>query len=277
MAKLQRYGAITPEEYEQAERDGKFLITDRVVCSYCEEPVTYRETYDPYHHHNKQIFYCQQHKELRLSMVAYPGYPAIPKEAPRYKQMHFFFSELERNRFSEEQWEYLAENKGCPFCDRYMSSVDRAPKRDSSLLNQPLLCPDCGVSFRIVVEQQETNQKVLEMRFQPEAKYIEDKAPPENIIEAETEINPATLSDEAYMMWFLETHLIEDSEYFQPYQEIYSRYEQSCGTNNRQPLEDRKLYQKLRELYSVENTRRRIDGIPTRGFIGIRCVDPTDD
>ena len=52
MAKLETYGVITEEEYKQAERDGNFLITDTLVCSYCQAPVRVQ---------NQDSLYCPQH------------------------------------------------------------------------------------------------------------------------------------------------------------------------------------------------------------------------
>ena len=276
MSQLQNYGVITQEEYEQAEREGKFLITDDVVCSYCQAPIRVQ---------NQEKLYCQQHQQLALSMHWWPDYPGVPKEVPRYKQMHFHLSRIDplRSLFSEERVTDLAANKGCPFCDRYMSAVDPLiEERQISLLNKRLFCPECGVCFRIVVEADEKTQTALALRFQPEASSLEvklppeDTPPPEDVIEADTQIDPFTLSDDDFTIWFLEENLVADPEHFLPNQEVYRRYQQVCSTYYRQPLEDRRLYQSLRKLYSVSSTRRRIDSIPTRGFLGVRSVDPND-
>lgn len=159
MSKLKTYGIITEEEYRQAERNGKLLITENAVCSYCHGPVEV---------HDNSYLYCRQHSQLALRIMAYPGYPSVPKEVPRYKQMHFFFSKLERNRtlFDRQQPEYIAREKGCPFCDRYLSHGQTG--RDASLLNHPLFCPDCGVSFLIeVIERRVDDKNRLQLRFKP--------------------------------------------------------------------------------------------------------------
>ena len=147
MPKLKTYGVITEEELNQAEREGTFLITDTVTCSYCDQPVRVDT--------NTQYLYCPQHHPLALSMYWYPGYPAVPYDAPRYKEMHFFLTQLERNRplFDRQQPEYIAREKGCPFCDRYLTPVDATleEQRDASLLNQRMSCSECGVSFLIEV------------------------------------------------------------------------------------------------------------------------------
>ena len=165
MPKLKTQGVITEDELKQAERDGKFLIADTVTCSYCDQPVTVDT--DP------QYLYCPQHYQLALSLHWYPGYPAVPYDAPRYKQMHFHLSQLERNQplFDRRQPEYIAREKGCPFCDRYMSAVDprREGERDVSLLNQKMFCPECGVSFLIEVVGVEQR---LQMRFTPDAEKL---------------------------------------------------------------------------------------------------------
>ena len=276
MPKLKQYGVITPEEYEQTKREGKFLISDDVTCSYCESPVTLHETLDPSRHQYTKYFHCEQHERLVLAMHLYPGSPALAKESPRYGQMDFHFSLNEPYLSSTMRIGSVATQRGCPFCDRYMPLVRNRTDLQGTvcLLNRSFFCEDCGVSFRIVVEQQETNQKVLALRFQPNTAYMEDLLVVETPI---TETAPTTLSDEEIAARFLESHLLEDAEHFQPRKEVYTRYEALCATYNTKPLEDRKLYQQLRKLYNVEDTRRRIDGIPTRGFIGIRCLNLTDD
>ena len=118
---------------------------------------------------------------------------------------------------------------------------------------------------------QPTAASCLEVKLPPE-----DTPPPEDVIEADTQIDPFTLSDDDFTIWFLEENLVADPEHFLPNQEVYRRYQQVCSTYYRQPLEDRRLYQSLRKLYSVSSRRRRIDSIPTRGFLGVRSVDPND-
>ena len=169
MPKLKTYGVITEEELKQAEREGAFLIADTVTCSYCDNPVSVSE--------NPEYLYCPQHYQLALSMYWYPGYPAVPMDAPRYKQMHFRLSQLERNQplFDRRQPEYLATEKGCPFCERYLTPVNtrREGERDVSLLNQKMFCPECGVSFLIeVVERPSIGQNVLRLRFRVDAKHL---------------------------------------------------------------------------------------------------------
>ena len=161
MPKLKTYGVITEDEYKQ----GNFLIASNVTCSYCDQPVSVSE--------NPEYLYCPQHYQLALSMVMYPGYPAIPRDTPRYKEMHFFFSQLARNLplFDRQKPEYLVREKGCPFCDRYLLPVD--PRRDgqidTSLLNQTLFCPDCGVAFLIeVIAPTGRQDEGLQMHFTPD-------------------------------------------------------------------------------------------------------------
>ena len=165
MPKLKTYGVITEDEYRQAEQDGRFLIADTVACKYCEKPV--RVDTDP------QYFYCPQHYQLALTMYWYPGYPAVPMDAPRYRQMDFLLSALERNQplFDRRQPEYIAREKGCPFCDRYLTPVDPniETQRDASLLNQKMFCSDCGVSFRIEVIDV---IGVLQIHFTPDAASV---------------------------------------------------------------------------------------------------------
>ena len=162
MPKLKTYGVITEDELKQAQRLGKFRIAENVTCSYCDQPVTVDT--------DTQYLYCPQHYQLALTMYWYPGYPAVPMDAPRYKEMHFFLSQLERNLplFDRTQPEYLAREKGCPFCDRYLTPVDPRSEgeRDFSLLNQPMSCPECGVSFLISVSTRTLwNQAVLSLHF----------------------------------------------------------------------------------------------------------------
>lgn len=181
MPKLETYGVITPEEYQQAERAGRFLIAENVTCSYCDQPVTV-ET-------DTQYLYCRTHRQLALTMYWYPGYPAVPMDAPRYKEMHFFLAQLERNLplFDRQTPEYLAREKGCPFCDRYLTPVDPRSEgeRDFSLLNQPMSCPECGVAFLISVSTRTLwNQEVLSLRF-----TLQDKDR-QKILAAETTQKP---------------------------------------------------------------------------------------
>ena len=169
MPKLKTYGVITEDEYRQAEQEGRFLIADTVTCSYCDQPVTVDT--------DTQYLYCPQHYQLALTMYWYPGYPAVPMDAPRYKEMHFFLSQLERNLplFDRTQPEYLAREKGCPFCDRYLTPVDPRieAQRDASLLNQSMFCPECGVSFLIeVIERPSIGKNVLRLRFRVDAKHL---------------------------------------------------------------------------------------------------------
>lgn len=197
MPKLKTYGVITEEEVKQAERDGKFLIVDTVTCSYCQKPVSVDE--------NPKYLYCPQHYQLALSMAMYPGYPAVAKDAPRYKQMHFFLSKLERNRtlFDSEKRHDIAREKGCPFCDRYMSPVEppREMEKDVSLLNQPMFCPECGVSFRLqVIARTDGEQNLLQMRFTPDAAALSSETTHSDANREPTEIDtrrqPDTLAQE---------------------------------------------------------------------------------
>ena len=180
MPKLKTYGVITEEELNQAEREGTFLITDTVTCSYCDQPVRVDT--------NTQYLYCPQHHPLALSMYWYPGYPAVPYDAPRYKEMHFFLTQLERNRplFDRQQPEYIAREKGCPFCDRYLTPVDATleEQRDASLLNQRMSCSECGVSFLIEVIDV---IGVLQIRFTHDARSLrKDTEQTPNNVELQT-------------------------------------------------------------------------------------------
>lgn len=91
--------------------------------------------------------------------------------------MHFFFSQLARNQplFDHRQPEYIATEKGCPFCDRYLLPVDprREGERDASLLNQKMFCADCGVSFLIeVIARTVDGKQRLKMRFTPDTEKL---------------------------------------------------------------------------------------------------------
>ena len=114
MSKLKTKGVITQHEYKQAEEANKFSITDKLICSYCAQPVTLIINRYANHYVN-----CTQHPYLKLTMTTPPVDPQPP-----YKQMHFSLSRLERNRpFSNnEKSAYIALEKGCPFCDRYMAA-----------------------------------------------------------------------------------------------------------------------------------------------------------
>ena len=179
MAKLKTPGIITPEEYQQAAAAGRFLICEDVRCSYCQSGVR---------RHDQDDLYCHEHRQLRLWMDWYPGFPGIPKEAPRYNEMHFTLSKLVGNQlpFNERRTKPIAEAKGCPFCSRYMDAVDPllAEKLDPSLLNQSLSCRDCDVAFRIHLTDAElAGENVLELRFQPEEQYL--------LASAETQTRPS--------------------------------------------------------------------------------------
>lgn len=173
MPKLETYGVITPEELKQAEREGKFRIADNVTCSYCDQPVRVDT--------QTQYLYCPQHYKLALSLHWYPGYPAVPYDAPRYKEMHFFLAQLERNRplFDRQTPEYIAREKGCPFCDRYLLPVDTSieTQRDASLLNQKMFCSECGVSF--LIEAIAPAENVRQLRFLVDAKHLPKTDAPE--------------------------------------------------------------------------------------------------
>ena len=167
MAKLQTHGVITRQEFQQAETEGTFIISPKVVCAYCRNTVTI---------HDNQYLYCSRHQHLKLSVDVASDYPAVPQE-DHYREMHFSLSRLYRNQTSfdsNEQRKYVARGKGCPFCDKYMMPVDFAwgERFDASLLNQRVFCSDCGVDFHIKVVE---HKKGLEMRFMPgKAFFSED-------------------------------------------------------------------------------------------------------
>ena len=191
MAKLKTPGIITPEEYQQASAAGRFLICEDVRCSYCQSGVR---------RHDQDDLYCHQHRQLRLWMDWYPGFPGIPKEAPRYNEMHFTLSKRVGNQlpFNAPTTKPIAEAKGCPFCSRYMDAVDPllAEKLDPSLLNQSLSCRDCDVAFRIRLTDAElAGENVLELRFQPEAQYLLASA--ENVLEMGVQPEETSLLESA--------------------------------------------------------------------------------
>ena len=149
MAKLKTQGVITPEEYQQAELAGTLTIAKEIVCSYCQDPV---EIQDPLQ------FHCQRHGRLELRMYDNPGYPAVVNEY--YGTMMFFFDVIPKIPL-EAHRRLLAQYKGCPFCNRNLSTKER----NVDIIQQPLSCDQCRVSFRIGVVEQK-------MRFQPESKHF---------------------------------------------------------------------------------------------------------
>ena len=163
MEKTQTPRILTQNEITR----GNFLIATNVTCSYCDQPVRVSE--------NPEYLSCTQHHQLALSMYWYPGYPAVPIETPRYKEMHFFLSPLARNRplFDSPQPKYIATEKGCPLCDLYITPLDAniEGQRDASLLNTPLFCPDCSLTFRIKVIPRPASE-VLQLRFQLDARHL---------------------------------------------------------------------------------------------------------
>ena len=78
-------------------------------------------------------------------------------------------------------------------------------------------------------------------------------------------------NDKAIALEFLSTHIVSTPEHFQTTDGIYSLYLSFAENQKSTPLEARKLYALLRERYAVEKTRRRVNGQPIYGFIGIRC------
>ena len=149
MAKLKTPGVITPEEYQQAELAGTLTIAKEIVCSYCQDPV---EIQDPLQ------FHCQRHGWLELRMYDNPGYPAVVNEY--YGTMMFFFDVIPKIPL-EAHRRLLAQYKGCPFCNRNLSTKER----NVDIIQQSLFCDQCRVSFRIGVVEQK-------MRFQPESKHF---------------------------------------------------------------------------------------------------------
>mgnify|MGYP000352180102 CR=1 FL=1 len=171
MPKLKTYGVITEDELKQAKQAGRFLIAENVTCSYCHQPVSIDT--------DTRYLYCPQHYQLALSMYWYPDYPAVPMDAPRYKEMHFHLSQLARNQtlFDNTPRKDIATEKGCPFCERYLTPVDPSieGQRDMSLLNQKMSCPECGVSFLIeVIAPTGRETDGLQLRFTPDATRLKD-------------------------------------------------------------------------------------------------------
>ena len=78
-------------------------------------------------------------------------------------------------------------------------------------------------------------------------------------------------NEKAIAIEFLSTHIVAAPEHFETTDDIYLSYQMFAETRNRTPLEDRKLYALLRERYTVEKTRRRVNRKLVYGFIGIRC------
>lgn len=164
MAKPQTPGVITLQEFQRAEKEGKFIISHKVVCAYCTKTVAINGN-------DKKFLYCPHHNYLKLSVETAPDYPAVPQE-DHYKEMNFRLYRLYRSQTSDnEPRKYVARGKGCPFCDKYMIRVDYdwGERFDASLLNQRVLCADCEVHFHIKVFER---KKWLEMRFVPEEKYL---------------------------------------------------------------------------------------------------------
>ena len=149
MAKLKTPGVITPEEYQQAELADTLTIAKEIVCSYCQDPV---EIQDPLQ------FHCQRHGRLELRMYDNPGYPAVVNEY--YGTMMFYFDVI-REMPLEAHRRLLAQYKGCPFCNRNLSTKER----NVDIVQQSLSCDQCRVSFRIGIVEQK-------MRFQPESKHF---------------------------------------------------------------------------------------------------------
>lgn len=295
MAKLQRRGIISPHEYQQAEQAERFLITDAVVCSYCQVPVKV----------NKYLqFYCQRHRELKLRTYDNPGYPAIENETHGTMMFYFERENAEVLSISEPRSSLLATYKGCPFCDRNLSGT----LRDVEVAEQSWWCDVCGVAFALKFIRSVCHPNTYEMRFQPEAKYLVSETPTDVATElgitsdsnaasidiptdhsnfsvsgtsaehtdANTQDVEHTPTAEDLAVSFIQTHLKADPEHFEVRSVIYKAYKHFVEIRNQPPLENRKLYKLLRQHYTVENARRRINGKPQYGFVGVRCVSITD-
>ena len=84
MTQLQNYGVITQEEYEQAEREGKFLITDDVVCSYCQAPIRVQ---------NQENFIVSSISSWRYPCIGGPIILAFQKKFHDINRCTFTFQE----------------------------------------------------------------------------------------------------------------------------------------------------------------------------------------
>ena len=88
------------------------------------------------------------------------------------------------------------------------------------------------------------------------------------------EHNDTQLTDDHLAERFISTHIVAETEHFLTSQEVYTRYQRFIHKRNRTPIEDRRLYKRLRERYPVATKkRRRINGRLQYGFTGIRCRD----
>ena len=263
--RLKTPGIITEEEYRQAELVGRFTLTDEVDCSYCLAPMKIHT--DPLECH------CPEHGRLELRMFSNQG-------NQNYGTMRFYFEKVNTAVFDKEQrLGDLAKYKGCPFCNRNLRG--RANQENQPIVEQRLYCDQCQVDFQIQVRGQS-------LWFQPKEEYLaaetqkegeEDtqhnsQQTPDNVEEdtQHVEHNETQLTDGDLAERFISTHIVTEAEHFQTSEGIYTQYERFVFTRNRTPIEDRKLYKRLRERYPVATKkRRRINGRLQYGFTGIRC------
>lgn len=176
MEGLQTQGIITAEEYQRADRAGRFTITDAIFCSYCQAPVEVR---DPLQ------FHCGAHGRLQLRMYSNPGYPMLENET--HGTMMFHFSTRPPSSVDTDgiQTHPIAEYKGCPFCNRNLSP---APERNSSrivllrydnqrpndLMEKRLSCDVCLVDFRIqLITHQSHLMTQHQLRLEPEPGHLD--------------------------------------------------------------------------------------------------------
>ena len=174
MEKLKTPSIITAEEYQRAERAGRFTITDDIFCSYCQAPV---EIQDPLQIH------CGSHGRLELHMASNPDFPGVPNET--HGTMTFSFGIRPPSSFDTEGLMVykLAENRGCPFCNRNLEKGENRrlilrrvqdEKTPSDLIEKKVFCPDCEIYFQIHLITHQSHHEIKRyLKLQPEAGHLD--------------------------------------------------------------------------------------------------------
>lgn len=160
MVQLKTRGIITVSEYHQACIASQFTIAKTILCCYCPEPVKINPRV------NETLLVCPQHGTMRLE-VGNTEYRGDSISQPMHGTMSFYLHRLNGRLFAEDAV-YLAENKGCPFCQWNLQPGTThigEVRLKNQLLNDPLYCNGCDISFLVIAHQGE-------LRFQPKPEHL---------------------------------------------------------------------------------------------------------